>query len=120
MKIKFLDLQRQYKEIESQVTEAILSVVKRQSFILGEKVELFENEFANYLGAKYFVGVGSGTDGLYLSLWALGIGKGDEVITPVNSFIATTLAITQLGATPVFVDADPNTYQISVKDVQKK
>jgi dTDP-4-amino-4,6-dideoxygalactose transaminase len=120
MKISFLDLKAQYESIKPEIDEAIKKVVDSQIFILGKELEEFEKEFAKYLGAKYVVGVNSGTDALILSLLALGIGKGDEVITPVNSFIATTTAITQVGATPVFVDCDPDTYQINVKEVEKK
>lgn len=120
MNIPFLDLKKQYKDIQEEVDTAISRVVKRQVFILGEELEAFEKEFASYLGCKYVVGVGSGTEGLILSLMALGIGKGDEVITPVNSFIATTIAITQVGATPIFVDCYSDTYQINVEQVREK
>lgn len=120
MKIPYLDLKRQYKHIKPEITKAVQEVIENQDFILGEQTKKFEEEFATYLGAKYVIGVGNGTDALMLSLWALGVGKGDEVITPVNSFIATTLAITQLGATPVFVDCDKDTYQIDVNQVAQK
>lgn len=120
MNIPFLDLHRQYTQIKPEIDEAIKRVVDRQYFILGEELTAFEKEFADYLGAKYIVGVGSGTDALIFALRALGIGKGDEVITQPNSFIATTLAITELGATPVFVDVDPDTYQINVSQIESK
>lgn len=118
--IPFLDLKRQYKTIRKKVDTAIQSVLQSQNFILGKNLELFEAEFAEYLGAKYVVGVGSGTEGLILSLRALNVGVGDEVITPVNSFIATSLAITEVGATPVFVDVDKDTYQLDVRQVREK
>lgn len=120
MNIPFLSLHGQYKQIKQEIDRAIKRVIDRQYFILGEELAAFEREFALYLGAKYVVGVGSGTDALILSLRALGIGKGDEVITQPNSFIATTLAITEIGATPVFVDVDPNTHQIDVSQIEAK
>jgi len=120
MNIPFLDLHRQYAEIKPEIDEAIKRVVDRQYFILGEELELFEKEFAAYLGSKFVVGVGSGTDALIFALRALGIGIGDEVITQPNSFIATTLAITEIGATPIFIDVDPNTYQIDVNQIEAK
>lgn len=118
MNIPFLDLKTQYKSIKPEIDAAIKRVVDSQYFILGPELEAFENEFAKYLEVKYVVGVNSGTDGLILALLSLGIGKGDEVITPVNSFIATTAAIVQVGAKPVLVDCDPDTYQIDVRRVK--
>ncbi|MFA5102775.1 MAG: DegT/DnrJ/EryC1/StrS family aminotransferase [Candidatus Thermoplasmatota archaeon] len=120
MNVPFLDLQRQYAQIKSEIDGAIQRVVDRQFFILGEELASFETEFASYLGTEYVVGVGSGTDALMLALRALGIGTGDEVITQPNSFIATTLAITEIGATPVFVDIDSDTYQIDVRQIESK
>lgn len=119
MKISFLNLQSQYDELKDEVNTAINSVLKKQYFILGEQCELFEKEFSKYLGLKETITVNSGTDALILSLRALGIKKGDEVITQSNSFIATTLAITELGATPVFVDIDNETLQIDVNKIEK-
>ncbi len=120
MNIPFLDLKSQYKSIKPEVDVAIQKVLSNQVFILGSELEAFEKEFAKYLGVKYVIGVNSGTDGLILALLALGIGKGDEVITPANSFIATTTAIVFVGAKPVLVDCDPNTYQVDVKRVEEK
>jgi len=119
MNIPFLDLKAQYKNIKPEIDVAIKRVVDSQHFVLGQELEAFENEFAKYLGVKYVVGVNSGTDGLILALLSLGIGKGGEVITPANSFIATTTAIVQVGARPVIVDCDPDTYQIDVKQTEK-
>ncbi|MBP9691320.1 DegT/DnrJ/EryC1/StrS family aminotransferase, partial [Candidatus Woesebacteria bacterium] len=118
--IPFLDFQAQYKSIESEIQGAIQRVLERQFFILGPETEAFERELAEYLGTKYVVTVNSGTDALIMSLRILGIGKGDEVITPANSFIATTLAITEVGATPIFVDIDPDTYEADVKQIEEK
>lgn len=120
MKIPFLDLKSQYDQISEEINDAVNNVIKRQSFVLGEALDRFETGFAKFLGVRYVCGVNSGTDGLILSLKALGIGRGDEVITTALSFIATTLAITEVGATPVFVDIDPNTYQIDVNEIENK
>lgn len=119
MNISFVDLKSQYKSIEPEINVAIKRVVASQDFILGSELEAFEKEFAKYLGVRYVVGVNSGTDGLILSLLALGIGRGDEVITPANSYVATTTAIVFVGAKPILVDCDPNTYQVDVKKVEE-
>ena len=102
--IKYVDLSLQHKAIKSELLEAISSVIDSGHFILGQNVSAFEQEFADYCGTDYAIGVNSGTDALILSLIAAGIGPGDEVITVPNSFIATTLAILHTGAKPVFVD----------------
>ena len=120
MKINFVDLKSQYKTIKPEIDKAIKKVVDSQRFILGPQLEAFEKEFAEYLGVKYVVGVGSGTDALILAMLCLGLKNGDEVITPANSFIATTTAIVQVGAKPVFVDCDSETYQIDINQVEKK
>lgn len=118
--IPFLDLHRQYASIKPGIDKAIQGVLKRQMFILGEELDKFEKDYADYLNIRSVVGVNSGTDGLILALRALGIGKGDEVITQTNSFIATAIAISEVGATPVLVDIDPNTYEMDVDMVKKK
>ena len=115
--IPFLDLKRQYRSIKKDIDKAIDDVISRQYFILGEELTGFQNEFSDYLGSKHTIGVNSGTDGLVLALRALGISKGDEVITPANSFIATTLAITEIGAKPVLVDVDREDYEIDIDQV---
>lgn len=120
MKIPFLDLKDQYKEIRQEVNTAIKRVINRQFFILGEEVENFESQYAKYLGSKYVCGLNSGTDALILALKALEIGPGDEVITTPLTFIATTLAISEVGAIPVFVDINPETYQIDVDAIEAK
>lgn len=102
MQVKYLDLQKQFAE--SNVKEVVNQVFQDCQFILGPQVEKFEKEFASFCDVPYALGVGSGTDALWLSLKALGIGPGDEVITAPNSFIATVGAIVAVGATPVFVD----------------
>ena len=110
MQIPFLDLTRQYRRIEEEILLAQKRVLEKGHFILGEEVSSFEEEFARYCGVPYGVGVGSGTDALYLALRAAGIGEGDEVITVSHSFIATAFAISLTGAKPVFVDIDPTIY----------
>ncbi|MDO8592383.1 MAG: DegT/DnrJ/EryC1/StrS family aminotransferase [bacterium] len=118
--IKFIDLTREYNFIKTEVNQAIGRVLKSGRFILGREVESFEKEFAAYCGVKYCVGVASGTDALFLSLKALGIGVGDEVITAANSFVATALAVELAGAKPVFADVNPLTYNLDLDKIEKK
>lgn len=113
MKIPILDLTAQYNSIKSEIDTAVARVVDSQHFILGLEVEAFEKEVAAYCGTKYAVGVASGTDALILSLKALGIDEGDEVITTPFTFFATAESISVVGAKPVFVDVDPKTYCIN-------
>ena len=120
MKIPILDLTAQYKSIKKEVDAAIKKVVDSQHFILGPEVEMFEKEVAAYCGTKYAAGVASGTDALILSLKALGIGKGDEVITTPFTFFATAESISIVGARPVFVDVDPKTYCIDPALIEDK
>ncbi len=108
--IPFIDLTRQYKEIENEILSATKKVYEKGRFILGEEVSAFEEEFSRYCGVRFGVGVDSGTNALYLALKAAGIGEGDEVITVAHSFIATALAISLTGARPLFVDIDSETY----------
>jgi dTDP-4-amino-4,6-dideoxygalactose transaminase len=114
MKVPFLDLKAQYESIKNEIDDAIQQVIDSCAFAGGPFVEKFEKEFAQFCGSKYAVGVGSGTEALWLSLMALGIGPGDEVITVPNTFIATAEAISLCGATPVFVDIDEETYNMDV------
>jgi dTDP-4-amino-4,6-dideoxygalactose transaminase len=112
--IPLVDLRAQYCAIADEVDAAMHRVVEQADFILGGDVEAFETEFAAYCEADHAVGVDSGLSALELGMRALGIGPGDEVLTPVNSFIASSSAISLTGATPVWVDADPETYNIDV------
>ena len=112
MSIPFVDLHRQYHAIAAEITEAMTAVIGQTAFVGGAFVERFEREFADYCDAAHCIGLANGTDALELSLRALGIGPGDEVITVPNTFIATAAAITATGATPVFVDIDAATYQL--------
>lgn len=120
MNVPILDLTAQYNSIKSEIDIAIARVVDSQHFILGPEVKSFEKEVAAYCGAKYAVGVASGTDALILSLKAFGIGEGDEVITTPFTFFATAESISLVGAKPVFVDVDPKTYCINPSLVEDK
>lgn len=117
--IPLVDIQKQYHALRREIDVSLGRVFLSGVFILGKEVTLFEEEFASYCGAEYAVGVASGTDALLLTLKALGIGPGDEVIVPVFTFISTVLAITYTGAKPVFVDVDAHTYTIDVPHTEK-
>ncbi|MEM2971980.1 MAG: DegT/DnrJ/EryC1/StrS family aminotransferase [Candidatus Bathyarchaeia archaeon] len=118
--IPFVDLKREYLEIKGEINEAIQRVIEKGTFILGEEVEKFEEEFSSYIGVKYGVSVNSGSDALFLTLKALGISKGDEVITVSHTFIATADAITRNEAIPIFVDINPETYCINPEKIEEK
>ena len=117
MNIPLVDLNVQYDAIKGEVNQAITRVIESGQFILGPEVKAFEEEMAAYAGVRYAVGVGSGTDALYLALRGCDIGAGDEVITTPFTFIATAEAISRCGATPVFVDIDPGTYNINPAEI---
>lgn len=119
MMIPFLDLKEQYQNLKKEIDKAILDVCKSGMFVLGENVEKFEKEIADYVGVKYAIGVNSGSAALTLSLHSLDIGPGDEVIVPANTYIATVFAVSHVGATPVFVDHDEY-YNIDPDDIEKK
>ena len=112
MKIPFLDLGASYRELKSEIDTAVLSVLDSGWYILGPEVEAFEAEWAEYCDAKHSVGLANGLDALILALRALDVGPGDEVIVPSNTYIATWLAVSAVGATPVPVEPDPATYNI--------
>ncbi len=118
--IPLLDLQKQYLSIKKEIKGSIDEVFNKGRFILGDNVCKLEEEIARYCGAKHAVGVASGTDALELSLAALNIGRGDEVITTPYTFVATTESICKVGARPVFVDIDEKTYNIDPRKVEKK
>jgi len=118
MHITFVDLRQQYHEIKAELQQAIEGVLEGGRFVGGEEVECFEQEFAQYCGVRFAVGVGSGTDALHLALLTSGVGHDHEVITVPHTFIATAEAITLTGAKPVFVDIDPETYTIDTTRIE--
>src|SRR5579885_2659456 len=117
--IPYADLKAQHRAIKPELDEAIARVLESGEFVLGSEVAGFEEEFAAYCGARFGVGVNSGTSALHLSLLAAGIGPGDEVITVPFTFVATVAAIGYTGARPVFVDVDPLTYTMDPKLVER-
>ncbi len=120
MKVPSLDLKRQYATVKARTDEAIRRVVESQGFILGPEVEGIEKDVAALCGAKHAVGVSSGSEALHLALLAAGIGRGDEVITTAYTFFATAGAIHQTGARPVFLDIEPRTFNIQIKDIERR
>ena len=118
--IPLVDLRAQYLGIKREVDAAIAQVMDTGQFVLGEEVEAFEHEFAQFSGVKECVGVANGTDALEMMLRAVGVGNGDEVIVPANSFIATAAAVVRAGAVPRFVDSDPKTHLIDVQAVAQQ
>ncbi len=120
MKIPFFDLAVQFKSIEEEVKAALDEVFRTQQFIMGSKVQALEETIAGYCGTRFAIGVASGSDALLLSLMALGIGHGDEVLLPPFTFFATSGSVSRLGATPVFVDIDPETYNLDPSRVEEK
>ena len=114
MKVPLLDLKIQYQALQPQIDAAVAEVMASQMFILGPKVEAFERECAAYCGARFSVGVTSGTDAILMALMAEGIGPGDEVLMPSYTFFATAGCVVRLGALPVFVDIDPLTFNIDL------
>lgn len=119
MKVAFVDLQSEYQAIKEEVDEAIAGVLNRSDYILGEKVADFESAFANFCEAAHAVGVDSGFSALELILRAFGVGPGDEVITAANTFIASALAISNVGARPVLVDMEPDSYNLDPEKLEQ-
>ena len=120
MNIPVFDLKRQYKNLKSELDNAFKSVFEKGIFVLDENVKRFEEEFADYLGAGFAVGVGSGTEALHLSLKACDVGPGDEVITVPNTAVPTISAISFAGAKPVLVDVTTDTYTMDLKKAEEK
>jgi dTDP-4-amino-4,6-dideoxygalactose transaminase len=119
MKIQFVDLKAQYQSIQKEIDDGIAQVLAQTAFILGPRLENFEKAFAAFCNASYCVGLGSGTDALYLALKAMGIGEGDEVITVSHTYIATSEAISFAGAKPVFVDIEEDTMLIDIAKIEQ-
>lgn len=118
MNVPFLDLKAQYRAIAGEISAAMDPVMANADYILGDELEMFEQEFAAYCGAKYAVGLDTGISALELCLRALGIGPGDEVITVSHTFIATVSSISFTGAQPMLVDVDPDTYTLDAHQLQ--
>jgi dTDP-4-amino-4,6-dideoxygalactose transaminase len=116
--VPLLDLKAQYEQLKQPINEALLRVAASQACILGPEVEQLERELAEYLHVRHAIGVSSGTDALLIALMALGIGAGDEVIVPTFSFFATAGCVSRLGGLPVFVDVDPNSFNINPQAVR--
>lgn len=120
LSVPFNDLLSQYNSIKTEIDDAIASVIKSSSFIRGEAVDKFENDFSFILGADFCVSCANGTDALFIALKAFGIKEGDEVIAPAHSWISTASAITQSGGKVVFCDTDPLTFTIDVNKIEEK
>ena len=120
MRVPFVSLTPMHNELRAELDAAYAGVLERSNFIQGSECAAFEKEYAEYCGAKHCVGVATGLDALYLILKAMGIGAGDEVIVPSNTFIATALAVSYVGATPVFVEPTIESYNIDTVRVEEK
>jgi dTDP-4-amino-4,6-dideoxygalactose transaminase len=118
MNVPFVDLKAQYAQIRNEINPAVQEVMDSASFVGGPYVKAFEENFAKFCGAKHAIGISSGTAAIHLALLACDIGSGAEVITVPNTFIATTEAISMSGAKPVFVDVDPESYNIDVSKIE--
>ncbi len=118
MIVPFMDLKTEHHALQNELRDIWEGLLDSAAFVGGTLVEEFEKSFAEFCGVKHAIGVANGTDALMLALKALGIGRDDEVITAANSFVATAEAIVHSGATPVFVDIDPNTYTIDVNQIE--
>lgn len=120
MSVPFVDLTHQYQQIHHELNKAIQTVFEKNEYILGEQNDYFEKEWGAYLGVKHAINVANGTDALFLALQSLGITTGDEVLVPDMTFIATSLCVSHIGATPIFVDVDSKTANIDAQKVEKK
>lgn len=116
--VPLLDLKPQYRALKAELDAAVAGVIDSQYFILGPTVENFERECARYCDTEHGIGVSSGTDAISVALMAMGIGEGDEVITPTYTFFSTAGSIVRLGATPVFVDIEPQNFNIHIAQIE--
>jgi dTDP-4-amino-4,6-dideoxygalactose transaminase len=117
--VPYLDFKREYQNLKSEYDKAYFKVMSKGHFILGNEVEMFEQNFAKFCNTSHAIGVASGIDALILTLKAWGIGSGDEVIVPANTYIATAFAATQVGAKPVFVDVEDRYYNLDTSLIEK-
>ncbi len=120
MNVPLLDLKAQFRGIKKEVMDAVETTCEEQAFVLGSRVVELEQALASYVGASHAVGVASGSDALLLSLMALGVGPGDEVVTVPFTFFATAGSVSRLGARPVFVDIRPDTFNVDPQQIEKK
>ena len=120
MNIPLIDLRAQYNSISKELDKATIDVLSSAAYIMGKNVTEFEKEFANYIGTKHAISVGNGTDALVIALKALGIGEGDEVITSTFTYFASAECISAVGATPVFVDVEKDTFNIDPDKIEEK
>lgn len=118
--VSLLDLKAQYSQIQDEVEKAVIDVLRSGWYVLGPNVQAFEKEATEFLNTKHAIGCANGSDALYIALLALDIKSEDEVIVPAFTYVATAEAVTQTGATPVFADINLNTFNIDVKDIEKK
>ncbi|MDH3685563.1 MAG: DegT/DnrJ/EryC1/StrS family aminotransferase [Myxococcales bacterium] len=119
VEVPLLDLRPQYESLRSEIDGALARVVESQHFVLGPEVEAFEREVAEYCGVPEAIGVGSGSDALLLGLMALGVQPGDQVLCPTYTFFATAGSVVRMGAEPVFVDCEPDTYNVSLESLER-
>ena len=118
-KIPCLDLKGQHEQVKKEIFDAFEKVYEKTAFSGGQFVEEFEKAFSQYVGSNYTIGVSNGTIALHLAMLTLGIGPGDEVIIPANTFIATAWGVSHAGATPVFIDCDVNNWEIDPAKIEK-
>jgi dTDP-4-amino-4,6-dideoxygalactose transaminase len=118
MTVPFVDLKIQYRSIKAEIDRAIQEILDSASFVGGKSVTDFESAFAKVHQARFCIGTSSGTDSLHIALWALGISRGDAVILPVNTFFATAEVVVLCGATPIFIDCDPETYNLDTRKLR--
>src|SRR5947208_2139189 len=116
--VPFSDLKAQYATIKNEVDAAVLSVIDSADFVLGERVAKFEKDFATYCQTEYAIALNSGTSALHLALLAAGIGAGDEVITVSMTFVATAAAVLYVGARPIFIEVDPDTWTMDPNAIE--